>query len=326
MAVPLTSPAGKARPPAVSDPSRYAPLTPIARGGSAIVWKAIDLRLGRVVALKRLHSELVDDPLALARFEHEVATAAALTHPGIVTVLDAGDDEAGPFMVMELIAGEPLSALMVREAPLAPSRAVAIVTEVAAALGAAHAAGIVHRDVKPANILIEDETARVVLTDFGIATSPDPASGLTRAGQVVGTVDYMAPERVMGSLGTPASDIYSLGVILYEMLTGTAPFAGDTPLAVAVAHQISEPRCPAALAPVPSDLAAVVRRALSKEPHDRPASAEDLVAALHGALAPQPVRRRMRLPSLAARPTRATAGAWAAIGSMATYLLLRLVG
>ncbi len=275
----------------------------IGSGGMATVWRATDKQLRRDVAIKRLHPHLASASEASERFKHEALAAAALSHPGVVQVFDAGEDEQGPYIVMEFVEGGTLGSLLQGERRLAPIRAAQIAAQVAETLHHAHQRRVIHRDVKPNNILIE-ASGRVKLGDFGIARSLEATHGLTGTGTLIGTVGYMAPERASGEEATPASDIYSLGVVLYEMLTGVAPFTGDSPVAVAVAHVTSRPEPPSRLAPIPLELESVVVRAMAKNPHDRFASAGQMAEALHDWLAAatseQPTAEAIRSPSLAA--------------------------
>jgi serine/threonine-protein kinase len=240
------------------------------------VWKATDTLLGRPVAVKRLLPHLATDPDAAARFEREAHAAASLNHPGIVTVYDTGEDEAGPYIVLELIEGETLAA---RSGPMRPDQVVDIVTQASAALDHAHAVGVVHRDVKPANLIV-DSDGRVRLADFGIARAIGDPTTVTEAGALVGTIAYMAPELLEGAPATPASDIYSLAAVAYQLLAGRPPFVAETPAALLEAVRSTEP------APlrgrVPPDMATAIALGMSKDPSSRPGSAGELAAALTG--------------------------------------------
>ncbi|HJR37898.1 MAG TPA: protein kinase, partial [Nocardioidaceae bacterium] len=261
---------------------RYRLDTRIATGGMGEVWRATDLVLDREVAVKVLKHEYADDPTFVARFEAEARHAAALHHQNIASVFDFGEladgsDRPRPFLVMELVPGQPLSTLLGGE-PMPPANAAELVAQAADAIGAAHAMGIVHRDVKPANLLVTPD-GQVKITDFGIARAAD-AVPLTQTGQIVGTPHYISPEQVEGQPATAASDIYALGVVLYECLAGRRPFAADTPVTTALAH-LREP-VPPLPDTVPEHLQAVVATALAKDPADRFASARDLADALRG--------------------------------------------
>ena len=244
----------------------------IGSGGMASVVRARDTDLGRVVAIKRLHRHIAAQPDAAERFKREALSAAALSHPGIVAVYDVGEDEEGPFIVMEFIAGETLTDLLRRRGPLDPGLAAGIAAQVAHALDHAHERGVIHRDIKPGNILI-DSSGAAKLADFGIATSLAGQERFTEVGQVLGTIAYLAPERVAGETATPASDLYALGVVLYEMLTGRVPFDADTPGAMIAAQQEGRFDAPSRITDVPPALEVIVLRAMSKEPADRADSA-----------------------------------------------------
>jgi len=270
----------------VDDQHRYRLESRIATGGMGEVWRATDTSLGREVAVKVLKSEYADDPLFRSRFEVEARHAASLHHPGVASVYDVGEsallgradgsDVPRPFLVMELVDGQPLSALLRGGRPLDPAAVRDLMAQAADAIGAAHRAGIVHRDVKPANLLVTPDR-RVKITDFGIARASD-GLGLTGTGQVMGTPQYLSPEQARGATATPASDVYSLGVVTFECLVGHRPFDADSPVATALAH-LNDP-VPSLPRSVPADLAAVVRRALSKEPEQRYADGDAFAAAL----------------------------------------------
>ncbi|WP_435769669.1 protein kinase domain-containing protein [Nocardioides sp. SYSU DS0651] len=257
-----------------ADPAgRYRLDSMIATGGMGVVWRATDTRLNRPVAVKVLKTEYADDPTFRTRFEGEARSAAALHHPGIAGIYDYGAGEssasAPPYLVMELVDGQPLSALLADARASGRTLDAAVVQDLMAqasdALGAAHRAGIVHRDVKPANLLVTPDR-RIKITDFGIARAAD-AVALTRTGSVMGTPQYLSPEQARGNPSTPASDVYSLGVVAFECLTGRRPFEKETPVATALAH-LQEP-VPTLPESVPADLAAVVTRALAKDPAQR---------------------------------------------------------
>ncbi|MCU1453265.1 MAG: protein kinase, partial [Acidimicrobiales bacterium] len=250
----------------------------LGRGGMGEVRQAHDLRLDRDVAVKLLDSRIGQDRQARHRFEHEARAAARLSHPNVVTVFDSGEDDGMAFLVMECLPGRTLADELL-DGPLSAARAVEVGTAVLGALGAAHELGIVHRDIKPANILLtSDGTPKVA--DFGIAKSPDSAEA-TSTGMVIGTASYLAPERVSGGSATPRSDLYSVGVVLYEALTGARPFPGDSPAAVLHAMQTVDPPAVARLRPgLAPALSDAVARAMAKDPARRFATAGDMAAAL----------------------------------------------
>ncbi len=259
------------RPQAGSDADRYVVEARIGHGGMATVWRAQDTVLDRPVALKRLRPAMREDPEAMARFVRETRTVARLSHPGIVQVLDGGEDGQGPFLAMELIDGEDLKTRIRRDGPLAPSEAARIGAQVATTLDFAHRHGVVHRDIKSQNVLI-DRDGNAKLADFGIAhlLAGSGESRLTRSGMMVGTSDYLAPEQAEGRPVDGRTDVYSLGIVLWECLTGRLPFPGDNFVNVAM-RQVSDPLPdPRGLAPdVSPRLAACVMRAAAKRPEDR---------------------------------------------------------
>ncbi|MBM6402307.1 serine/threonine protein kinase [Phycicoccus sp. MQZ13P-5] len=236
------------------------------------VWRAEDTVLDRTVAVKVLRPSTDGEPVFVRRFRDEALYAAALSHPNIAALFDYGEEDSLAFLVMELVEGEPLSELVRREGPLPVERVRAVLAQAALALGAAHEAGVVHRDVKPANILVTAD-GTVKLTDFGIARAVD-GSGHTQTGEIVGTPHYLSPEQALGEPATGASDLYALGVVAHEMLTGRRPFDRNTPVATALA-QVNDP--PPALPPhVGGSLRALVEQCLEKRPDARPASAREL--------------------------------------------------
>ncbi|WP_341953326.1 protein kinase [Salinibacterium sp. TMP30] len=251
---------------------RYQLSSRVAIGGMGEVWQATDLVIGRTVAIKILKDEYLGDPGFLERFRAEARHAALVNHEGIANVFDYGEEEGSAYLVMELVPGEALSAIIERERVLDPDRVLDMVAQTAAALQAAHAAGLVHRDIKPGNLLITPE-GRVKITDFGIARIADQVP-LTATGQVMGTVQYLSPEQASGHPASPTTDIYSLGIVAYEALAGRRPFTGESQVAIAMA-QINEtpPELPMT---VPEPVRNLVYACLAKSPGDRPASASHL--------------------------------------------------
>jgi serine/threonine-protein kinase len=254
---------------------RYQLSSRVAIGGMGEVWQATDLVIGRTVAIKILKDEYLGDPGFLERFRAEARHAALVNHEGIANVFDYGEEDGSAFLVMELVPGEALSAVLERERALPSDRVLDIVAQTASALQAAHAAGLVHRDIKPGNLLITPD-GRVKITDFGIARIADQVP-LTATGQVMGTVQYLSPEQASGHAASPTTDIYSLGIVAYEALAGRRPFTGESQVAIAMA-QINE--TPLELPDTISEpVRNLVYACIAKAPADRPASAAHLARA-----------------------------------------------
>ena len=279
----------------------------LARGGMAQVYLARDRSLDRPVAVKELVPEFAGDPSFVERFRREAQAAANLSHPNIVGVYDWGAQDGTYFIVMEYVDGPSLSRVLRSDGPFHPRRAAEIAAEVAAGLGFAHSHGVVHRDVKPGNVLLT-RSGQAKVTDFGIARALSSSDeDLPQAGSVMGTATYFSPEQAQGLPVDPRSDLYSLGVVLYELVTGRPPFSGDTPLAIAYKHVQDQPAPPSTLmAGLPEALEAIIMKLLSKRPDDRYATAEELRADLNRFLAGEPTVAERELVA-----------AGAAVGAMA---------
>ncbi|MCS7002726.1 MAG: serine/threonine protein kinase, partial [Dehalococcoidia bacterium] len=321
--------------------SRYRIDAELGSGGMARVYRAVDTTIDRLVAVKLLHEHFSANALFRERFLREARAAGRLDHPNIVKVYDVGDQDGRPFLVMQLVEGPSLRDEISRLGKLSVADAVEIAAQVADALAYAHQAGILHRDVKPANILLNTRTGDrrrwALLSDFGIAQVIGEAR-LSSTNEVFGTVEYLAPERVAGQPAVPASDVYALGVVLYEMLTGQAPFASDDPIATALAHARQAPMPPRAINPaIPPSVEQVVMRALAKDPGLRFGSAAAFASALRavarGGAAPT-VAQPLPPPGPVDPPAWPTATdddrggfpvAWAALG-VALALLVGTVG
>ncbi len=268
---------------------RYRLEAQIGTGGMSTVYRAFDETLERRVAIKLMNREVASDSRQLERFRREARAVAQLSHPNIVGVIDAGEDEGRPYIVFEYVEGETLKQRIRRQGRLPIAEAVAYAIEIARALGVAHAHQIVHRDVKPQNVLI-DEEGQAKVTDFGIARTLDE-EGLTAEGRVLGTTDYVSPEQALGQPVTGASDLYSLGVVLFEMLTGEVPFHGENQVAVAMKHVREALPDVRRLRPeVSAALAAVIETATSKREQDRYANDAELISDLEDVLAIEAAR------------------------------------
>jgi tRNA A-37 threonylcarbamoyl transferase component Bud32 len=322
---------------------RYRLDAQIGRGGMSTVYRAFDSVLERAVAIKLMHREIASDSDQLERFRREARSVARLNHPHIVTVIDAGEEAAEdggstPYIVLEFVEGETLKDLIRREGALDIPQAIAYAIEIARALGAAHERMIVHRDVKPQNVLIGEEGGAKI-TDFGIARTLTE-EGLTVPGRVLGTTDYVSPEQALGQPVTGQSDLYSLGVVLYEMLTGRVPFSGETPVAVAMSHVREQvPDVQLLRGEVSAATASVVDRAVAKDLDWRYPDADSMVADLEEVLAIEasragqatgeatsvlrtlPGRTRRRLPWRLRHPAR-----WAAsIALLAAIIAIAII-
>src|SRR4051812_44258891 len=262
----------------------------VGAGGMSSVYRAYDPTLDRWVAIKLMHRDISTDPDQLERFRREARAVARLNHPHVVTVIDAGEDDGTPYIVFEYVEGETLKERIRRIGRLPVPEAAAYAIEIGRALSAAHAERLVHRDVKPQNVLIDPE-GRAKVTDFGIARSLE-AKGLTATGRVLGTTDYVSPEQAMGEDVDERSDVYSLGVVLYEMLTGEVPFQAETQVGVAMKH-VNEPMpdVQAKRPEVSASVAAVVDRATTKDPRDRYGTVAEMVRDLEQTLEVEAARR-----------------------------------
>jgi beta-lactam-binding protein with PASTA domain len=266
----------------------------LGRGGMAEVHRGRDLRLGREVAVKVLRSDLARDPSFQVRFRREAQAAASLNHPAIVAVYDTGEDRtalgATPYIVMEYVEGDTLRDVLRREGVLPAERAMALAADICGALDFSHRNGIVHRDVKPGNVMITPQGA-VKVMDFGIARAvSDSAATMTSTAAVIGTAQYLSPEQARGESVDARSDVYSMGCLLYELVTGAPPFTGDSPVSVAYQHVREDPRLPSSINPkVPAELDAILLKAMSKNPANRYQSAADMRNDLLRALAGQRV-------------------------------------
>jgi serine/threonine protein kinase len=296
---------------------RYELVSTLGSGGMAVVFLARDRVLDRDVAVKVLREQHATDPVFLARFTREASHAARLSHPGLVTIFDSGIDQGTAFIVMEAVRGRTLREVLATEGPLDVGRAVAIAADVCGVLEVAHRAGVVHRDIKPGNVLIcEDGRTRVF--DFGIART-DGSDALTQTATVIGTAAYISPEQAAGAPAGPQSDLYALGCVLWEMLTGSPPFSAETPVALLYQHVNDDLASLSAQRPhVSSELDAVVRRLLAKDPAGRPATAalarQDLLAALRPAGGDTRVLPAVPPADVARRRARPLAR-WAATGT-----------
>lgn len=271
---------------------RYEVIRPLGTGGMAEVYLAHDRHLGRDVALKVLSTRYASDQQFIERFRREASSAAGLSHPNIVQIYDRGEAEGTYYIAMEYLEGLSLKDLIVRHAPLSAQHVVSLGTQILEALRYAHRKDIVHRDIKPQNIIVDDE-GRLKVTDFGIARAGS-ASTMTEAGSILGTAQYLSPEQAMGGLVEAASDLYSLGVVMYEMATGVLPFTGDNAVTIAMKHVSEPPTPPRILVPaIPENLERVILRSLAKQPEQRYITAqaflEDLQRVQRGeAVAPAP--------------------------------------
>ena len=287
---------------------RYELGASLGAGGMATVWQATDLVLDREVAVKVLREQYAADPSFLARFQGEARHAAAVSDPRLVTVFDCGVDAGAPFIVMELVTGRTLRQVLDDARVLPAGEALAVAAEMCAALQVVHAAGLVHRDIKPANVLVTGD-GQVKLLDFGIARMA-AASGLTQIGTLLGTAQYLSPEQAAGQPAGPQADLYAVGCVLYEMLTGEPPFTADSSAALAYRHVHDVPESPSARRPgLPPQVDGLVLRLLAKDPVARPASAAAARAGLIAVASPDSARALVAMTEPDGRaPTRALPG------------------
>jgi serine/threonine protein kinase, bacterial len=254
---------------------RYQVQTPIATGGMSTVYRGLDTRLDRPIALKVMDSRYAGDAHFLTRFQREARAVARLTHPGLVAVYDQGMDQQHPFLVMELIEGGTLRELLTERGPMPPHAVAAVLTPVLGGLAVAHRAGLVHRDIKPENVLISDD-GHVKIADFGLVRAVAEAK-ITSTSVILGTAAYLSPEQVSTGDADPRSDVYAVGILTYELLTGVTPFTGDSALAVAYQRMDHDVRPPSTvIAGVPPEFDDLVRRATARDPADRYADADEM--------------------------------------------------
>ncbi|MFF8960736.1 serine/threonine-protein kinase [Streptomyces sp. NPDC014894] len=286
-------PAGRASDLIGSQIAGYRVEAEIGRGGMAVVYRARDLRLDRTVALKLLAPELARNDTFRKRFTHESRVAAAIDHPHIVPVFEAGETEGLLYIAMRYVAGQDLRALLNREGPLPVATAIRVGAQVASALDAAHSHNLVHRDVKPGNILVaegtdSDHPEHVYLTDFGLTKKSLSLTGFTTVGQFVGTLDYVAPEQISGRPVDARCDVYGFACVVYETLAGSPPFERDDDMALLWAHQFDAPPPLTRLRPdLPGAVDAVLAKALAKQPDDRYDSCGEFIVALRAATVPR---------------------------------------
>ena len=282
---------------------RYRVLSHLADGGMASVYVALDQRLDREVALKVMRSDLARDETFVSRFRREARSAAQLSHPNVVAVYDQGEDDGHMFLAMELVRGLTLRQVMQAEGPLTPRAALDIIDPVLQALGAAHSAGLIHRDVKPENVILrEDGTVKVA--DFGLARAIATGTSTAQTGVLLGTVAYLSPEQVERGIADARSDVYAAGLLLFEMLAGSKAFIGDSPIHVAYQHVHSEVPMPSSrVNTVPAELDRLVARASARDPDNRPRDANELLAEVRRA------RRGLSPAELDLRPAGASAAA-----------------
>ena len=269
---------------------RYEVLEQIGAGGMAIVYKAKDLLLNRVVTIKVLRDQFVTDEDFIRRFRREAQSAASLSHPNIVSVYDVGKEGDTEYIVMEYVEGRNLKEIIREYAPLSTDQSINLGRQITEAIQNAHEHHIIHRDIKPHNILVTSE-GQAKVTDFGIARAVSSAT-VTHTGDIIGSVHYMSPEQAKGLQSNEQSDIYSLGIVLYELITGKVPYDGETPITIALKHLQEQPVLPSKINPrIEKEFEAVIMRAIAKSPEQRYLSAKDLLADLDHIQAGRPITR-----------------------------------
>ena len=294
----------------------YRILKELGKGGMGVVYKANQTSLGRMVAMKVLPQHLTTNPSFIKRFKNEARAIAKLNHPNIVQIFDIGQDDETHYYTMEFIEGPPLDEIIYRDGTLPLDRAINIILQVASALQYAHGQGIVHRDIKPSNIMI-DKTGRIKVTDFGLALQ-QKTTRLTIDGGIVGTPEYMSPEQAVGQTATAQSDIYSLGIVFYELLTGKVPFEAESPLMLLNKIRDSEPQWPCSINPdIPVGIEKIIRNMMSKKPEDRYQSCQELI---------QDIKRFKIGRPISAPAKRSTAFRLMAMGVAAAVLLILIAG
>jgi predicted Ser/Thr protein kinase len=290
----------------------YRILKELGKGGMGVVYKANQISLGRMVAMKVLPQHLTTNPSFIKRFKNEARAIAKLNHPNIVQIFDVGQDDGTHYYTMEFIEGPPLDEIIYRDGRLPLDRAINIILQVAGALQYAHGQGIVHRDIKPSNIMI-DKSGRIKVTDFGLALQ-QKTTRLTIDGGIVGTPEYMSPEQAVGQTATAQSDIYSLGIVFYELLTGKVPFEADSPLMLLNKIRDSEPQWPCSINPdIPAGIEKVIRNLMAKKPQDRYQSCQELI---------QDIKRFKMGQPISAPAKRSTAFRLMTVGAAAVVLLV----
>ena len=298
---------------------RYHVRSRIAHGGMATVYLATDSRLDRQVALKVMHAELARDEEFVGRFIGEAKSVARLSHPNIVQVFDQGSDGRYLYLAMEYVPGRTLRSLLRERGRCSPEAALGIIEPILSGLAAAHAAGIVHRDIKPENVLLTADR-RLKVVDFGLARAQAADSGQTRAGVVIGTVAYIAPEQVTGHVTDFRTDVYAAGVVLFELLTGRQPYTGETPLQVAYKHVNSDVPAPSQWVPgIPPQLDLLVRAATSRDPRRRPADAGAFLRAVQAVQSGADPSEALGSPPVGARPSLVARGASMLLGAPSSY-------